>query len=110
MKKLWTISVLLFVLLLSTQCKKDEEKEPDTTPPVITLDGANPLNVNKGDAYAEPGYTATDDVDGDISINVKVSGNVDVNTEGIYYLKYNVQDAAGNKADEQTREVKVMIF
>ncbi|MCK5856368.1 MAG: DUF5011 domain-containing protein [Bacteroidales bacterium] len=109
MTKIWAVVFIVFVLIVSTQCKKEEE-EKDTTPPVISLEGANPLSVDKGTAYVEPGFSASDDLDGDISSNVKVTGNVDVNTEGTYYLKYNVSDAAGNNADEQTRKVNVMIF
>ena len=110
MKKLGSILLVLIVLSLSTQCKKEEEKDTDTTAPTITLKGANPQFVNKGTAYVDPGYTADDDVDGDISNEVKVSGTVDVNTEGTYELKYNVADKAGNNADEKSRTVKVLVF
>jgi len=109
MKKLGPILLVLIILSLSTQCKKEEE-DKDTTAPTITLKGANPQFVDKGTAYVDPGYTADDDVDGDISNDVKVSGTVDVNTEGTYKLKYNVSDKAGNNADEKSRTVKVMIF
>jgi hypothetical protein len=108
MKKLFFMMVLLGFMLTATQCTKDDDE--DTTAPVITLKGDNPQLVNKGDTYQDPGYTATDDKDGDITDKVVVTGNVDTSTEGTYYLKYNVSDAAGNKADEQSREVKVMIF
>jgi len=110
MKKHWLILVLVSVLALTTQCKKDEEEAPDTTPPIITLKGANPLMVDKNSTFVDPGYTATDDKDGDISSNVKTDGTVDTSVEATYYIKYNVSDAAGNKAVEQIREVKVMIF
>ncbi len=39
----------------------------DTTPPVITLVGANPFTVNQGGTYTDPGATATDNVDGDLT-------------------------------------------
>jgi len=110
MKKIGFLVLLITVVLISTQCKKDDEKKKDTTPPTITLKGANPLFVDKGTTYVEPGFDANDDTDGDISADVKVSGTVDVNTEGTYELKYNVSDAAGNKAEEKKRTVKVMVF
>ncbi len=110
MKKYWIIMLLVSVLALSTQCKKEEEEEPDTTPPVITILGNNPLMVDKGTTFVDPGATATDDKDGDISDKIKAEDNVDTSVEGIYYVKYNVSDAAGNKATEETREVRVMIF
>ncbi|RUA26449.1 MAG: hypothetical protein DSY76_06000 [Bacteroidetes bacterium] len=109
MRKIGFLMLVFTMVLFSTQCKKDDEKK-DTTPPTIVLKGANPMFVDKGTAYVEPGYEANDDTDGDISANVKVSGTVDVNTEGTYELKYNVSDAAGNKAEEKKRTVKVMIF
>ena len=40
---------------------------PDTTPPVITVVGANPLTLTEGDPYTDPGATASDDVDGDLT-------------------------------------------
>lgn len=109
MKRIGFLVLMVTLVLVSTQCKKDEEKK-DTTAPIIVLKGENPLFVDKGTAYVEPGFDANDDTDGDISANVKVTGTVDVNTEGTYELLYNVSDAAGNKAEEKKRTVKVMIF
>ena len=37
---------------------------PDTTPPVITLNGESPMEISEGESYVEPGATAEDDVDG----------------------------------------------
>ncbi|MCB9140393.1 MAG: DUF5011 domain-containing protein, partial [Caldilineaceae bacterium] len=78
----------------------------DTTPPVIALAGDNPLILALGTPYVEPGYTATDDVNGDLTDDVTVSGTVDVNTAGTYTLVYSVADAAGNTATV-TRTVEV---
>ncbi len=81
---------------------------PDTTAPVITLNGATPVNLELGSTYTEQGATATDDVDGDISANIIVGGDtVDTNTVGTYVITYNVSDAAGNAATEVTRTVNV---
>lgn len=52
---------------------------PDTTPPVITLNGSSTVNLLVGDSYTDAGATASDNVDGDITANIVV---VDpVNTE-----------------------------
>lgn len=107
MKKL-SIFVLFLMLLGFIACT--EKKEADTTPPVIELKGAEQVYVNLDSAYVEPGYTATDDVDGDITSEVVVSGTVDVHTEGIYYLYYDVTDKAGNQAEQKSRKVKVLRF
>ena len=80
----------------------------DTTPPVISILGTNPVNVNKGDTYSDEGATATDDIDGDITANIKVDNTVDTSVAGTYYVYYTVSDAAGNEATQVTREVIVV--
>ena len=81
----------------------------DTTPPEITLTGANPQVINAGSAYTELGATASDNVDGDISANIVIDASaVDTNTPGSYSVTYNVSDAAGNAADQVSRTVNVV--
>lgn len=81
----------------------------DTTAPVITLQGGSTVTVTVGTSYSEPGYTATDDTDGDITANVVVGGDtVDANTIGTYVVTYNVSDAVGNNATQVTRTVNVV--
>ena len=79
----------------------------DTTAPVITLTGAADMTVAQGGTFSDPGATATDDVDGDISSRIMVTGSVDTATVGDYVLHYNVSDNAGNAAPEKTRTVHV---
>lgn len=79
----------------------------DSTAPVITLVGDNPLYVEQGSSYVEPGATALDERDGDISGNITISGSVDVNTAGSYTISYNVDDSTGNSATTVTRTVIV---
>ncbi|MFL0810232.1 MAG: DUF5011 domain-containing protein [Agarilytica sp.] len=84
------------------------EEVQDTTPPVISLTGSASISITVGDSYSEPGYSATDNVDGDITANVVVGGDVvDPNTVGTYVVTYNVSDAAGNPAQQVTRTVTV---
>ncbi len=80
----------------------------DTTPPVITLIGDNPLILECGIEYVEPGFTATDVCDGDLTTQVAADGSVDPMTVGSYILTYNVSDAQGNPAEERTRTVAVV--
>ncbi|MBL3529643.1 MAG: DUF5011 domain-containing protein, partial [gamma proteobacterium endosymbiont of Lamellibrachia anaximandri] len=81
----------------------------DGTPPVITLLGTDPLDLSVGDTYTDPGVTATDDVDGDITGNIVVAGDtVDTAVEGAYVVTYDVSDAAGNPAVQLTRTVNVV--
>ncbi len=80
----------------------------DITAPILTLNGAAMMTVNLGDTFTDPGATATDNIDGDISANIVVGGDtVDVNTAGSYVITYNVSDATGNTAIEITRTVEV---
>lgn len=78
---------------------------PDVTPPVITLKGKNPDTVKVGSgAYTDPGYTAIDDVDGDVTSKVTVSElfgkplPISLAQAGSYTLVYTVSDKAGNPA------------
>ncbi len=80
----------------------------DTTAPVITLTGANPLTLEKGDAFVDPGATALDNIDGNITASITASGSVTSNTVGSYVISYNVSDAAGNAAATVTRTVDVV--
>lgn len=80
---------------------------PDLTPPVITLNGAAAVNVECGDNYADAGATALDDCDGDLTASIVVVNPVNTAAPGAYTVRYNVQDAAGNTAQEVTRNVVV---
>lgn len=79
----------------------------DTTPPIITLNGAAAMTVEACSGYSDAGATALDDKDGNISSSIMVSGSVSAGTPGTYTLRYNVSDAAGNAAAEVTRTVQV---
>ncbi|MEJ2427110.1 MAG: DUF5011 domain-containing protein [Candidatus Thiodiazotropha sp.] len=76
----------------------DQEVTADTTPPVISLLGANPveIDISSSDPFVDPGATALDNVDGDISAIIVVGGDtVDTSSPGTYVLTYTVSDAAG---------------
>lgn len=80
----------------------------DTEAPVLTLAGEKKLYIKRGEAYAEPGYTAVDSIEGDMAARVTVEGEVDTEKLGVYTLTYKVQDSFGNEATEQ-RDVIVYI-
>ena len=79
----------------------------DTTPPVITLTGDATMSVEEGSSYSDVGASATDNVDGDLTSKIVVTGAVDISTAGTYTLKYDVSDAAGNAAESVSRTVVV---
>ncbi len=67
--------------------------------PTITLNGAAALELTQGDSFSDPGATATDAEDGDLTGAVTVSGSVDTNTVGSYTLTYSVLDSSGHYAE-----------
>ncbi len=70
----------------------------DTVNPELTLLGANPLNLNINDTFIDPGVTATDNIDGDITNRVHLKSTVDTAIAGTYEVTYVVTDIAGNSA------------
>lgn len=79
----------------------------DVTPPVITLLGSDFVSVLLDDVYVDAGATALDNIDGDITGAIVVSGTVDTSIVGLYELSYNVTDSAGNHAVTVNRTVSV---
>ena len=76
----------------------------DTTAPVVTLTGDNPVTIELGATYTDAGATATD-LSGDVE--VVTSGTVDTDTVGEYTLTYTSTDASGNVSESVTRTVNV---
>ncbi len=74
--------------------------------PTVTLLGDNPMTLTAGNVFTDPGATALDDFDGDISANIVVSGTVDTNTVGLYPINYTAVDTAGNTSTS-TRTVNI---
>ena len=72
----------------------------DTTLPVLTLIGANPLPAELGNAFTDPGATSNG------GETVSVSGTVNKDVIGDYTLTYSATDAAGNTGTI-TRNVQV---
>ena len=76
----------------------------DTTKPVITLNGSNPMSLPLGTPYVEPGASANDTVSG-VCV-VVISGTVNTAVAGTYYVNYSATDASGN-TETVTRTVMV---
>ena len=95
MKKL----ALLFVFVQSLVFAND---------PVITLNGDSVIEIYMGSTFVDPGATAYDEEDGDITNSIQVSGSVDTNTHGTYVLAYNVTDSNGNSAAVVVRTISVV--
>jgi len=99
-KKILSVSLLSSFLFLFAGCSSSSGDSPAVaSAPVITLNGANPMTVNVSDTFIDPGATAMDDVDGDLSTSIKVDSNVDTAVAGDYTVAYSVTDSDGNSAN-----------
>ena len=65
------------------------------------------MQIYAGYKFTDPGVSANDNCDGDISSKIVTSGAVDTSKLGTYTLTYSVIDNKNNKADI-TRNVKVV--
>ncbi len=93
--------IVIFVLLLPqvALAAKDNVKP--------TISGATNKTVYIGSSFnPKTGVTAKDDVDGDITKKIKISGKVNMKKAGKYKLTYSVSDKAKNKTSV-TRTITV---
>ncbi len=68
----------------------------DTTPPVITLNGSNPMTVECHTSFTDPGATAADGCEGPVAVSA--SGSVNPNVVGSYSITYTAADSGGRTA------------
>ncbi|MCU0423929.1 MAG: DUF5011 domain-containing protein [Bacteroidia bacterium] len=81
----------------------------DAVKPTITLKGPEVLRVQRATNLVDPGATAMDNLEGDISARVQSSNDVNMNVLGVYTAKYWVSDLYGNVSDTITRTIQVEI-
>ena len=79
----------------------------DDIPPVITLTGDSEITLELGSEYIEAGASAIDNVDGDLTNDILITGSVDYNTAGTYTIFYDVSDSSGNAANTVSRTIIV---
>jgi len=79
----------------------------DTTPPLLTLNGAATVIIFRGTSFTDPRATAVDGCDAGVAV---VTGGDLVNTAvpGTYTITYDAQDSSGNAAPQVTRTVQVI--
>ncbi|TFJ94266.1 GDSL-type esterase/lipase family protein [Lentibacillus salicampi] len=70
----------------------------DAVKPIISINGDESMKLAAGVKYEELGASAEDNIDGDLSKQIKVSGEVNTNEPGEYPVTYTVTDTAGNTA------------
>jgi hypothetical protein len=80
----------------------------DTQAPKLTLIGQAEMFLTDMDDFVEPGFTAIDKCEGDLTDNVKVSYNKVETDDGTSYdIVYSIEDSSGNKSSA-TRTVNII--
>ena len=78
------------------------EETIETTSPVITLNGDNPMTIECGSGFTDPGASATDDIDCDVAVETyfpqEFFDALEYNIGGTYQLLYTATDSSGNSS------------
>ena len=85
------------MLTIKDTCTLHKEA-PDTVKPEIKLNGNATITIKLNEKYEDPGATASDNKDGNLTDKIKISGKVDTSKPGTYTITYTVEDSSGNKA------------
>jgi len=94
-KSSFFFTALMLIFLVSCGGSGTPEPPlPDTTPPVITLNGDSSITLYLNETYNELGANAIDDSDG--TVEVVISGAVDTSVFGSYTITYGATDSAAN--------------
>ncbi len=94
--------ILIVVVIIAFSCRK-----VDDTPPIIVMNPPDTLAHILNNSYTDPGATATDEADGNITNNMYVKSTLDINLVGEYTIVYSVIDKQGNEAAPATRWIFV---
>ncbi len=96
-------------VVATTTKTKSRGKTPKDSTPLITLVGSKNVSVAPGAVYTDPGATAYDLEEGDLTSQIVVGGDtIDYDNAGTYHITYNVTDASGAVAKEVIRNVSIM--
>ena len=80
----------------------------DSVKPIITRTGNAIITQEVFSAYNDQGATANDYYWGDLTGDIVVNNQVDINVVNNYTVTYNLTDNSGNVADEVTRTVRIV--
>lgn len=72
----------------------------DTEFPIITLSGPSNIFLMAYSEYTDPGFSASDNIDGDITHKVKISGTDELDYTGNHTIVYSVTDTSGNTTEK----------
>lgn len=112
-RKIACILPILFLLVHLAGCKGDSSgsnsSPADTdTAPTLNITGNSSVSVRLGETYTDAGAVAFDEEDGDLTLSIVTTSNVDTSTAGVYQVRYSVTDSDGNST-EAIRMVQVTL-
>ena len=90
----YVLTIILDILII-VQIIPQKNIVTDKINPVIKLNGEESINIFINEKYKEPGYTAYDNIDGDITSKVTRINNIK-NEVGSYEIIYKVVDSSNN--------------
>jgi hypothetical protein len=101
-----SLLIIALIFVIGTLgCKKEE----DTQGPTVSILGKTSDRVLYPKQYVDPGATATDDVDGDVSSTVVAHNSIDYNNPNTNYdIYYTAKDKAGNEGSSGQRLVMLI--
>lgn len=91
--------------LIDSQSSRSRTVIVDCAPPDIVLKGDNPLHLRMGTPYTEPGADATDNIDGNLTSKIAITGTVDISRDGVDTITYSVTDNVGNVGTQQRQVI-----
>ena len=68
----------------------------ENSQPTISLVGSSTINIDVGESFSDPGATAEDNEDGDLTPSIITLGSIDTSVVGTYIVTYAVSDSASN--------------
>ena len=86
-----------YMLTIKDNCTIHTQ-QPDTEKPIIKLNGESSITIKINERFTDPGATATDNKDGDLTSKIVTTGSVDTSKAGVYKITYSVEDNAKNIA------------
>ena len=108
MKKVIAISAITAMLMFTGCGETTTEDGFNEDAPVITLQGEQNIEITLGTRTVnEPGFTATDLQDGDLTQMVGVTNDINLDVAGVYTVTYEVMDSDGFQATA-TRTVTIV--
>jgi hypothetical protein len=99
MKKIIYSLFLFCSVIVFTGCEGITSEDPSKITYFVNFEiqGDKTMQVKVGESFEDPGVIATEG-DKDVTANVKVSGSVDTDALGIYYITYSAVNVDGFEA------------